>query len=120
MNVPETKTEIRLKHPKTCNHCPALFATYRGMQCCSLGYKTELDTETRVWTHFTAWDDLIVEIRPAEPCPKPKNINECVNIRKAIDIHRHSNPNSPEYKAENYQQMTKEESLKHYCNLKEI
>lgn len=111
-----TKEDIKLKKPKSCNHCAAMRAT----DCCSLRYKTEIVPyeEWRIWAHFTTWEDAVIKLKPAEPCPKPKNIKECVAIREVIDIHRHSRVNSPEYNAMNYQNMTKEESLKHYLNLK--
>jgi hypothetical protein len=99
--------EIKLKKPRTCSHCPAYADSY-----CSLGYKVKRVplSEAKIWRHFTTWEDAVIRIKPDEPCPKPKNINECVEIRKIVDVHRYSNPNSPEYKAEEYEMMTKEES----------
>lgn len=113
-----TKDEIKLRHPKTCNHCPAFMQSMSGSQCCTLGYKTErlsLD-DSRTWR--TTYEDLTVRIRPAEPCPKPKNISECVKIREVVDVFRYSNINSPEYKKEmeGARNMTDEESLIHYVN----
>jgi hypothetical protein len=99
-----TIQEIKLKHPKTCNHCAAFLCGIGGIksQRCSLGYETERvpENEKRIWTKYNIWEDLPIIIKPAEPCPKPKNIKECVEIRATgLDIYRCGNPNSPEYKS---------------------
>lgn len=117
--------DIKLKNPKSCNHCPAFNSGMSGMQGCSLGYETEMlpEGEERVWHHFTSWEDLYIKIKPAEPCPKPKNTHECVDIRAVIDIHRYANPESPEYKAMGYdkmEEMTKEEALACYVRAKKL
>ncbi len=86
--------EINLKNPKTCNHCSAYqhlgghphHPEYaRGS--CYLGYEVEVG-EDKYWAHFTRWDDIVVNTKPAEPCPKPKNRIECALIRTKIDVHR--------------------------------
>lgn len=114
--------EIKLRNPKTCNHCPAFFSSMSGIQSCGLGYKTNSVPlkDARTWANYTSWEDLTIRIVPAEPCPKPKNISECIKIRQRIDIHRYSRVGSPEYKKEmkGSREMTKEEALHHYVNLK--
>lgn len=107
-----------LKNHKTCNHCPAFHDGVVG-QICVLGYLTE-KAEGRIWPKYTTWQDLTVKIKPAEPCPRPKNIGEMVEIRKVIDIHRYANPKSPEYKKMwgDDQMMTPEQGLEHYIRLK--
>jgi hypothetical protein len=119
---PAKRFEIKLKNPKTCNHCPAFFHSMGGSQACSLGYKTKRVplSEAKTWVHYNTWEDLTIRIIPDEPCPKPKNISECVKIRKMVDVLRHCRVGSPEYEKENKgsREMTREESLRHYVNLK--
>lgn len=93
--------DIKLKKTRTCNHCPAHFRSMTGHQFCTLGYKVEEEKSNRCWIKWTEYEDLYITIKPAEPCPRPKNIKECVEIRSTgLDVHRYGNPNSPEYKAE--------------------
>lgn len=114
--------ELKLRNPKTCNHCPAFLSGMGGHQQCTLGYLTSRVplSEARRWVHYTSTEDLVVRIKPAEPCPKPKNIGECVKIRKIVDVGRHYTIGSPEYKKahKDDRDMTEEEALYHYVNLK--
>lgn len=105
--------KIKLKKPRTCSHCSAYVDSY-----CALGYETKRVPleEAKTWVKFTTWEDHTVRLKPAEPCPKPKNISEKIAISKQIDVLRYSRPDSPEYKAQNNQDMTKEESHHHYIN----
>lgn len=90
-------TEIILKNPKTCNHCAALHASKGESQNCLLGYLIQKETGDVLWKKFTACEDLPINIKPAEPCPKPKNIKEKLAIAQQIDVHRYSRIGSPEY-----------------------
>lgn len=92
--------DIKLRNPKTCNHCAAFFMSMGGSQMCSLGYATEKETDPMVvWKAYNTWHDVAIKIKPAEPCPKPKNVKECVEIRATgLNVFRQSDVTSPEYK----------------------
>lgn len=114
-----SKEDIKLRFPKTCNHCPAFIGGgLGGWQACSLGYKTVNNEENRLWKKFTPYEDLFVRIKPAEPCPRPKNRAECVDIRGVVDVHRYYRVGSPEYEEEckDSRIMTEEENHYYYIN----
>ncbi len=100
--------EIKLKNPRTCCHCRA----YRDTGC-GLGYLTKNvpSDQGKWWIHIDSWNDVNVTLVPAEPCPKPKNIAEFVNVYTQVDLDRHLRPNADDI------MMTKEESHIYYINL---
>jgi len=102
--------KIKLKNARTCNYCRAY-----GGEMCLLGYETEWVplSEAKTWVKINTWEDGVVRIKPAEPCPKPRTIGEKVEIADQIDTLRN-------YRVDPDQEfMTEKQSKEHYLNLKD-
>ena len=71
--APENESEVKMKHPKTCNGCKALYQSQVRFTC-ELGYELKITKNGA----FKGMD--IVDISPKNgECPKPLTIKELLN-----------------------------------------
>jgi hypothetical protein len=68
---------MKLKKPRTCRGC-RWYSTYTSTHgYCLYQFPTE-KIKSVLWRHYTAWEDIHVDIRPVGECPKPLTIAEAV------------------------------------------
>jgi len=67
----------KLKKPRTCRGCH-WYSTYSSTKGFCMYHFPTKKSEPVLWRGYITWEDIFVDIRPEDKCPKPKTIAEAV------------------------------------------
>lgn len=78
---------MKLKKTRSCKYCRCYQPGFIGDKSsgrCELGFDTEI-AESTVWHNYTEYEDATINIKPSEPCYKPRTIYEAIEARELTE-----------------------------------